>query len=126
MPGLESETLGTGDQSWLGSTHGIYNCRSGNLDISGFTQGTHYPDGYLKSGLPLAKLDATDKYVPYASGGTGGAGTLVGFLYRDVEVHGAEDVNGPVLRHGIINVDHLPVALTPPAGTAFVFVGAGV
>jgi hypothetical protein len=128
MPAVRSETSGTGSQTWLGSTHGIYNCRSGNIDISAFTANTHYPNGYLPSGLPLAKLTSTDKWVPYNSGGTGGAQTLAGFLYTDQRVSGSgEDFNAPVFQHGFVNVDHLPIALTVPTGVSqFVFVGAGV
>lgn len=137
MPGLRSETYGTGDQTWLGSTHGIYNCRSGNLDVSVFTAATHYPDGHLLSGIPLGKITATDQYVPWdpaydadpVTAGQQGDGreVLAGFLFTDVRVNGTEDLNAAVLVHGTVNVDHLPVAFTPPADRgAFVFVGAGV
>ena len=34
MPRLKSETIGTGDQSWLGSAHAIRNARTELLDIS--------------------------------------------------------------------------------------------
>src|SRR5689334_12273432 len=36
------------------------------LDVSAFTAETHYPNGYLKSGIPLGKITATGKYGPYA------------------------------------------------------------
>ncbi|MCU1488284.1 MAG: Phage minor tail protein [Actinomycetia bacterium] len=36
----------------------------GTLDISGFTSGTHYPNGFIKSGEPLAQLPS-GLYVPY-------------------------------------------------------------
>lgn len=128
MPAVREDSFGVGNQRWLGSTHGLYNAQSGNLDISAFTEADHYPDGYLVSGIPLAKASATDKFVPYAAGGTGGAGTLVGFLVTDQPVHNAdEDINAPVLMHGFVNVDHLPVdGFTAPTGTAFVFRGQGV
>lgn len=127
MPGLRSETYGTGDQTWLGSTHGIYNCRSGNLDLSAFTEATHYPDGFLRSGLPLGRLTASGKFAPYNAAASTGAETLAGFLYTDQPVIGDEDINAPVLMHGVINVDRLPVDFTPPADSgAFVFVGSEV
>lgn len=65
MPRLITETFGTGDPSWLDSTHGIYECRSINLDLSAFTENTHYPDGYIPSGTPLGEIAATGKYGPY-------------------------------------------------------------
>ena len=36
MPKLHSETFGAGDQTWLGSDHGIYNCRTFTLDAAAF------------------------------------------------------------------------------------------
>jgi hypothetical protein len=36
------------------------------LDISAFTAGVHYPNGYIPSGTPLAKITATGLYGPYS------------------------------------------------------------
>ena len=55
MPRLTSEAFGGGDQSWLGSSHSIANCRTETLDISAFTKATHYPDGFIPSGTPVCK-----------------------------------------------------------------------
>lgn len=128
MPAIREESFGTGNQKWLGSMHGVYNAESGNIDISAFTSGTHYPTGYLKAGTPLGRLTSGKKYVPYNSGGSGGAEVLAGFLLTDQKVSGSgEDFNAPVLMHGIINVDYLPVSFTVPTNKgAFVYVGAGV
>lgn len=53
------------DRSWyLGTAEMPGFTVSGTLDISAFTAGTHYPDGYIKSGEPLAQL-ANGLYVPY-------------------------------------------------------------
>lgn len=60
------ENFGQGDQSWLGSEHGTSSARTITLDTSAFTSGTHYPDGYFKSGIPLGKITATGLYGPYA------------------------------------------------------------
>jgi hypothetical protein len=54
MPKLRTETIGTGDMSWLDSTHGIANARTVTIDISTFTAGTHFPNGYIPSGTPVA------------------------------------------------------------------------
>lgn len=59
------KTFGNEDQSWMGSAHGSNSARSITLDISKFTSGTHYPNGYLPSGLPLAKIASSGKYGPY-------------------------------------------------------------
>jgi hypothetical protein len=52
------------DRSWLASRDGTEVTRSITLDTSAFTAGTHYPNGYVPSGMVLAKL-ANDLYGPY-------------------------------------------------------------
>lgn len=128
MPRLKNETVGAGDQSWLGSAHGIANCRTEMLDISAFTSGTHYPDGYIKSGTPVAKVGGV--LVPYddTQGTTTAAGVLAGFVFTDQKVNGAEDFAVPVLDHGRVRTAKLPQTVTVPgaaaklANTNFVFI----
>lgn len=100
MPKLRSETIGTGDQSWLGSTHGLRNARTEVLDISTFTAGTHYPNGYIPSGFPVAIV--AGMLVPYdvTVGTVTGAGILAGHLLTDQQVVGTTDFAVPVLDHG--------------------------
>lgn len=62
-----TETFGAEDQSWLGSSHGTNSARSVTLDVTKFTKSTHYPNGYLLSGTPLAKVVATGLYGPYSA-----------------------------------------------------------
>lgn len=118
MPGLKTETFGVGDQSWLGSTHGIGNARSEKLDISTFTAGTHYPNGYIPSGLPVAKVGGV--LVPYdaTEGTVTGAGILAGFVLADVRVNGGEDLNVALIDHGRVKTSRLPVAFSAPAAAA--------
>lgn len=55
-------------RSWLlgphgtdpGTTPGI------TLDVSAFTAAVHYPNGYIPSGTPLAKITASGLYGPYS------------------------------------------------------------
>jgi hypothetical protein len=63
---LRTETFAVDDQSWLGSRHGIGEAVSVTLDTSAFTPSIHYPDGYFKSGIGLAKITATGLYGPYS------------------------------------------------------------
>lgn len=121
MPRLSTETFGTGDQSWLGSEHGIENCRTEQLDISAFTSGTHYPNGYIPSGTPLAKVGGL--MVPYTSaeGTTTGAGVLAGHLFTDQRVVGTNDFAVPVLDHGRVRASKVPQgtdAFTAPDAAA--------
>lgn len=121
MPRLSSETFGAGDQSWLDSTHGLRNARTEVLDISTFTANTHYPDGYIPSGTPLAKV--SNMVVPYTSaeGTTTGAGVLAGHLLTDQPVVGTTDFDVPVLSHGRVKAAKVPQgtdAFTAPVAAA--------
>lgn len=122
MPKLREENFGTGDQSWLGSTHGIGNSRTGTLDVSAFTAATHYPNGYIPSGTPVNTADEGA-----ATPWTGGEGQQLGFVLTDQPVVGGADIPAPIFRHGIVKVDRLPVDFTAPdAGAAgFVFIEGG-
>lgn len=69
MPRLTRETIGTGDQSWIGSTHSIYHCRTVPLDEALF-EAINHPDGYLLAGIPLGMVTATKKYGIYTGDAT--------------------------------------------------------
>lgn len=118
MPKLNEEVLGTGDQSWLGSTHGIANCRTETVDISAFTKSTHYPDGYLRSGLPVAKVGGV--LVPYDSteATVTGAGVIAGHLFTDQAVVGTADFAAPLLDHGRVKASRVPGSFSKPAAAA--------
>lgn len=130
MPRLVNETFGGGDLSWLGSDHGIANARTEILDISAFTAGTHFPNGYIPSGLPVAKVGGV--LVPYdaTEGTTTGAGILAGFVLTDQKVVGATtpDFAVPLLDHGRIRVANTPITFVAPtaaakrAATTFVYI----
>ncbi|UAJ79950.1 potassium transporter [Leifsonia sp. ZF2019] len=110
MPRLSTETIGGGDLSWLGSSHGIRNARTETIDISTFTANTHYPNGYIPAGTPIAIVSGLA--VPYdvTVGTTTGAGILAGFILTDQKVVGTTDFGAPVLDHGRINTAKVPYA----------------
>lgn len=121
MPRLKSENVGTGDQSWLGSSHGINECRTEMLDVSAFTQATHYPNGYIPSGTPVAKVGGL--LVPYDSteATTTNAGVLAGHLFTDQAVVGSGDFAVPLLDHGRVKEAKVPQganAFTAPVAAA--------
>lgn len=128
MPRLATETIGAGNQSWLGSGHGIGNSRTEMLDISTFTAGTHYPNGHIPSGTPVAKVGGV--LVPYddTQATVTGAGVLAGFVFTDQRVVGTSDFAVPVLDHGRVITAKLPQTVTIPgaaaklAATQFVFI----
>lgn len=100
MPRLISTNLSTGDQSWLGSDHGLFTARTETINVSAFTPATHYPNGYLPSGFPVAKVSGL--LVPYdpTAGTTTGAGVLAGHIVTDQNVVGTSNFAVPVLDHG--------------------------
>lgn len=118
MPRLTSETFGGGDQSWLGSAHGIANARTETIDISAFTAATHFPNGFIPSGMPLAKVGGL--MVPYdpTAGKVDGAGVLAGHLFTDLKVAGALDLSAPVLDHGRVKTPKIVAILANFAAPA--------
>ncbi|WP_334152976.1 head decoration protein [Microbacterium sp.] len=125
MPRMQTENFGDGDMTWLGSAHGLRNARTEVLDVSAFTAATHYPDGYIKSGTPVAIVD--NKVVPYDAASGAGAAILAGFLLTDQRVVGTADFGVPVIDHGRVKTANLPVSgFTAPAAannkTTIVFV----
>jgi len=114
------ETVGQDDQSWLGSAHGTSMGRSITLDLTTFTANTHYPNGYLFSGIPLGKITASGKYGPYDNAAVDGRATLVGFLLSPVRViwYGpgstVTDAHGPLFEHGRVVTANLPIAVDAP------------
>jgi hypothetical protein len=108
MPRYQTESWEAGDLSWLGSAHAIWNCQTVTLDLSAFTEGTHYPDGHIRSGQPLQRL-SSGLYGPYS-----GSGTFSGFLFTDQKVVGTADIPAPLLDHGRVKIGKLPVAFTSP------------
>ncbi|MEV0608120.1 head decoration protein [Polymorphospora rubra] len=108
-----TESFGQGNQSWLAGPHGTDANIGVTLDTSTFTAGTHYPDGYFISGIPLGKITATGKYGPYASGASDGRETLVCFLMNDVKAPAVttQDPVGAGFMHGGIVEANLPISV---------------
>ena len=102
------------DRSWLLSKHGTEFTPSATFDVSAFTAATHYPNGYLKSGIAVAKLTATRKYVPYVDAGSGGQGVLAGYIFAACKVPNLADLNvdtaGAIVIHGVVSESKLPIA----------------
>jgi hypothetical protein len=77
------------DKSWLRRREGIDDAESITLDLSLFTKATHFPNGFIPSGMTLGKVAATGLYGPYNNalgGGTADQGVFRGHLLSAVEV----------------------------------------
>lgn len=108
-----TETYQNEDQRWLGSAHGTSSGESITLDTSAFTAGTHYPNGYFPSGLPLGKITATGLYGPYNNASSDGTETLAGHLLCTVDAPtvNTQDPQGALFWHGRVIEARLPIAV---------------
>lgn len=137
MPRFRTESFNAADLSWLASGHGIWNGRTETVDISAFTAATHYADGVLPSGAPVALVGGV--LVPYdkLEATVTGAGILAGFLLNAYQITtpGAS-VTGPdfaaaLLDHGRIKSSRVPHAFVAPvaaakrAATSFIYIVGG-
>lgn len=83
-----STTYAQGSQAHLRTDKGKKTCLTVTLDLSKFTEGTHYPSGYLPSGLVLGKVTATGKYGPYDDAAVDGRATATGLLFNSESAAG--------------------------------------
>lgn len=106
---VRSESFGTENRSWLGSAHGTDATRSITLDVSAFTEATHFPDGYIPSGTVLGRITATGLYGPYDDAAVDGREIAAGFLFNSTKAAtGGADVGAPMLEHGMVLEANLP------------------
>jgi hypothetical protein len=107
------------NRSWLLSSHGTEITPSATFDVSAFTAATHYPNGYLLSGIAVARLTSGGKFVPYVDAGSGGQGVLYGYIFSAVKVPNTADTTidtaGAVLVHGVVSESKL--LTTPKSST---------
>lgn len=110
---VTTESFGQDNQSWLGASHGTDVGRSITLDSSAFTAGTHYPNGYIRSGTPLGKITASGLYGPYNNAAADGTEVLAGFLLTPVKPGSPTtvDVGGALFEHGRVVEANLPIAI---------------
>lgn len=109
---LRTESFSQDAQDWLGSSHGTDAPKSITLDKSTFTLATHFPDGYIVSGIALGKITATGKYGPYDDALSNGQNVLAGFLWTAVAIRTTadKDPGGALLLHCFVVEAKLPLA----------------
>lgn len=105
------------NRSWLLSPHGTDpgTTPSITLDVSAFTAGTHYPDGFFRSGLALGRITATGLYGPYDNAAVDGREVAAGLLFSSTKVPNTadttKDVGAAMVVHGFVSLAKLPIAL---------------
>jgi hypothetical protein len=103
-------------RSWLIGSHGTDPGATPTitLDVSAFTAATHYPNGYLLSGIVLGRITATGLYAPYLAANSDGTQTAAGILFSSVKVPNladlTKDVANAMLVHGFVAQAKLPIA----------------
>lgn len=108
-------------RSWLLSPHGTDSgaTPSVTLDVSAFTAATHYPNGYLPSGIVLGTITASSTngawvVGPYDDTAVDGRATAVGILLSSVRIPNladlTKDAGGAMLVHGFVKIAKLPIA----------------
>jgi hypothetical protein len=107
-----SGVYGFEDRSWVAADPGPWTRRPCTLDISAFSQATHYPDGYIKSGTAIAKLPS-GLYGPASD-------TVDGFLWDTmlVPTNGTTRIGAPLWEFGFVVTAKLPVQLSEAAITS--------
>jgi hypothetical protein len=109
-------------RAWLVGDHGTGPGATPTitLDVSAFTAATHYPNGYLLSGVILGRITATGLYAPYVDANVDGTGTAAGLLFSSVKVPNTSvltiDVGGALFVHGFVNENKLPIANAATGG----------
>lgn len=112
-----TETFGGTDQRWLGSREGTDTARTVTLDHDAWEP--KVVNGRLQGGEAVALNSSTNKYVPYASGGSNNTNKVVGFILNDVPFRiGSGDSVAPLLDRGRIIVKYLPSAVAASATLA--------
>ncbi|MFE2997995.1 head decoration protein [Nocardia sp. NPDC059246] len=98
------------NRKWLIGLHGTDPSAnpSVTLDVSKFTQATHYPDGFIASGMVLGQVTATKRYGPYDAAASDGRQIAVGFLFGTLPVTGETKVGGALVKHGFVDAAQLP------------------
>ena len=108
---VRDEVFGSENRAWLGSQHGTDSNRTITLDVATFTAATHYPDGFIPSGVVLAEITASGLFGPYDPNAEDGRDTASGHLFNSIAVRaGATRLGAPLLDHGAVVESKLPAA----------------
>lgn len=100
------------NRSWLPSPHGSEVNANPNITLllSLFNQASHYPNGYLPSGIVVGQVTATKLWGPYDPAATDGRETAKGLLFGSLPVKaGQKRTAGALVWHGVVDPTRLPI-----------------
>ncbi|MDP7729501.1 head decoration protein [Mycobacterium sp. TY813] len=108
---LQKTSYQVGNRQWLMQEPKVK--LNVTLDISKFTQGTHFPNGFIPSGCAIGIVTATKLAAPYDNTKSDGTEVLYGHTYADVRavengVVQAKVGTGAVVNDAIISQSKLP------------------
>ncbi|WP_052280796.1 head decoration protein [Nocardia vulneris] len=83
---------------------------SPSVNVATATGGTtsHYPNGFIPSGVVLGKVTATGRYGPYDNSASDGREVAAGHLFSSLSVTGLTTVGGALVVHGFVREAKLP------------------
>lgn len=101
------------NRSWVFGTHGLDLTPGITLDPALFTAATHYPKGFVRSGIVLGKVTATGLYGPYSAAAEDGRQKAAYHLFGSLRLRNR---NGELLKkvagagfvHGAVTEAKLP------------------
>jgi hypothetical protein len=111
---MQTTTYQVGNRQWLLADPDYK--PNVTLDISKFTAGTHYPNGYIPSGTVIGKVTATGLFGPYDAAASDGTQTAYGITYGDVRAirqngtTAAKVGTGAVVYDAAVSIAKLPFA----------------
>jgi hypothetical protein len=125
--GVTSTSFQAENRTWLvqqpggigaGFTQGV------TLDVSAFTLATHYPNGFLTSGIVLGKITASGLYGPYDDSVSDGRQVATGILYGSIKIPNladtTKDCGGSMLSaFAVVKESKLPIA-TSATGRGYI------
>ncbi|WP_240351358.1 head decoration protein [Streptomyces olivoreticuli] len=111
----------TADRDWLASRHGTDSTETITLDLSTFAKGVHFtepepgqPYGYVRSGVPVARIVASGLYGPYDPEAKDGRQLLAGLVYTEAPyTPGSRNIPAALYWHGSVHTGHIPGGIDP-------------
>lgn len=105
------DTFLNDDKSWIRRREALDDMQSITLDLTVFTLATHYPNGFIPSGLVLGKITATGLYGIYLPGALDGRQDARGHLGSSIDMTKVPATNksvGALFWRGTVREVRLP------------------
>ena len=116
---MQTTSYQVGNRQWLLAEPDVKT--NVTLDISKFTAGTHYPNGFIPSGIVLA-VNPAGHLAPYLNSAVDSTNVAVGILRASLQVIRPDGstkglIGAAVMKaFGVVSVSKLPIANTVTTG----------